>query len=67
MRKIRAKIRRRVQQYFKELGCKTVALTEAEREKKKINKAEARSHKMAKLRIPLDFPKVRVIRNKNKR
>ncbi|KAF2086858.1 RNA polymerase I associated factor, A49-like protein [Saccharata proteae CBS 121410] len=46
-------------QYFLELGCKVSNPTEKERLHLKLHKAEASSHKMAKLKIPLDFPKTR--------
>lgn len=49
---------REIVQYFRELGCKVVALTEKEREAMKLQKAEASLVKMAKLKLPLDFPKV---------
>lgn len=46
-------------QYFHEIGCRVGAPTEAERLKLKITKAEAASHRVARLRLPLEFPKVR--------
>ena len=46
--------------YFRELGCKVVALTDKEREQKGFTRAQAARVKMAKLRLPLDFPKARV-------
>ena len=48
-------------QYFRELGCKVEVPTESERMKMKIIKAEAPVHRLAKLRLPLDFPKNRKI------
>ena len=48
-----------ITQYFRELGCKVVALTDKEREQKGLNKGQAAQVKMAKLRLPLDFPKPR--------
>ncbi|KAF2404383.1 RNA polymerase I associated factor, A49-like protein [Trichodelitschia bisporula] len=53
-------------QYFSELGCKIAAMTEKERANYKLSKAEAGLHKMAKLRIPLEFPKQRVIPGKRR-
>jgi len=47
-------------QYAHELGCKVLALTESERSKMGLNKTEAAAHRMAKLRLPLEFPKSRV-------
>ena len=46
-------------QYFRELGCKVGPLTEKEREQRKLKKGEASMVKIAKLKLPLDFPKVR--------
>lgn len=49
--------------YFRELGCKVSALTEKEMKERGIgSKAEAATVKMAKLKLPLDFPKVRKAR-----
>ncbi|KAF2738562.1 DNA-directed RNA polymeras-like protein I 49 kDa polypeptide [Polyplosphaeria fusca] len=49
-----------IKQYFSELGCRLAKPTEAERTKFKITKAEADNHVLAKLRLPLSFPKVGV-------
>jgi DNA-directed RNA polymerase I subunit RPA49 len=46
-------------QYFRELGCKVAPPTEKEREQRKLKKVEASMVKIAKLKLPLDFPKVR--------
>lgn len=53
---------RRVSQLFSELGCKLSSPTEADRLGRLggISKKEADSHKMAKLKLPLQFPKQRV-------
>ena len=51
----------RIAQYFKELGCRVNPPSEAERLKMKVTKAEAISHKLAKLKLPLEFPKARVV------
>ena len=53
-------------QYFRELGCKVTSPTEAERAKAKLNKAEAAAHKIARLKLPLEFPKLRVMAAKRK-
>ncbi|KAH0544411.1 hypothetical protein FGG08_001437 [Glutinoglossum americanum] len=53
-----------ITQYFQEIGCKVQLPTEKERERMKLTKAEATLHKLAKLRIPLEFPKTRQIRTK---
>ena len=42
-----------------ELGCKVGAPTETERAKMKISKAETTNHFIAKLRLPLNFPKIK--------
>ncbi|KAL0262190.1 DNA-directed RNA polymerase I subunit rpa49 [Diplodia seriata] len=52
---------KQIGQYYHELGCKIVNPTEKEREAGKLTKAEAVNHRMAKLKIPLDFPKQRNI------
>lgn len=51
----------RITQYFHEIGCAITAPTEKDRERLKITKAESSNHRMARLRIPLDFPKPRVM------
>lgn len=50
----------RITQYFRELGCVVTAMTEAEMTKSKLSKAEGKARKVARLRLPLAFPKVRV-------
>jgi len=49
----------RMSQYYSELGCRITPLSEKEREARSITKAAAVAHKVAKLRLPLEFPKVR--------
>ena len=49
-----------VQKYFKELGCTVDVLNDTERGKLKITKAEATSHRRARLKLPLVFPKMKV-------
>ena len=49
-----------VQKYFKELGCTVDVPNDTERGKLKITKAEAISHRHARLKLPLVFPKMRV-------
>ncbi len=53
-----------IMQYFRELGCKVAPLTEKEREQRKLKKVEASMVKIAKLKLPLDFPKVRMGRKR---
>jgi len=48
-------------QYFQELGCKVAAPTEKERAELRIpNKALAAQRRIARLKLPLEFPKTRV-------
>lgn len=55
-------------QYFREIGCKVANVPEKDYKKWGIrSKAEASTHKLARLKLPLDFPKQRVIVNKNRR
>ncbi|KIW09558.1 uncharacterized protein PV09_00431 [Verruconis gallopava] len=52
-----------MQQYFQELGCRVSAPTAAQRDMWKINSKEAAAHRVAKLRLPLEFPKPRTGRS----
>ncbi|KAL8656474.1 MAG: hypothetical protein Q9226_002663, partial [Calogaya cf. arnoldii] len=56
-----------VKKYFKEIGCRIAAPTEAERARWGLEKVEAPSHHVAKLRLPLEFPKMRVMQPKGGR
>jgi DNA-directed RNA polymerase I subunit RPA49 len=49
---------KQMQQYFLEIGAKVVGLGEVERRKQGLEKAAAAQHKVAKLKLPLEFPKV---------
>lgn len=49
-----------VQTYFQELGCGVDRPTEIERGKLKITRVEGAGHRIARLRLPLVFPKMRV-------
>ena len=49
-----------VGRYYKELGCVVAAPTEIERNNLGFTKTEAGSHRIAKLRLPLVFPKMRI-------
>lgn len=49
----------RATELFKTVGCKIVGLTESEREHRGITKSEAKTYKLAKLKCPPEFPKVR--------
>ncbi|KAI4797255.1 RNA polymerase I associated factor, A49-like protein [Aureobasidium sp. EXF-8845] len=53
---------KQMSQYFMELGCKVNNPTEKEQADFKIpNKAVAAQRRVAKLKLPLDFPKVRMM------
>lgn len=41
-----------------ELGCRVTAPTEADRTKYKLTKADANNHHIAKLKLPLVFPRI---------
>ena len=56
----------RIVQYFRELGCKVSAPTPKQLEKSKMSKAEGAVHRIAKLMLPLDFPKIRLPAKKNR-
>ncbi|KAJ8064570.1 hypothetical protein OCU04_006899 [Sclerotinia nivalis] len=45
-------------QYFKEIGARVVGLPEARRKALDLDKATAAQRRTAKLRLPLDFPRV---------
>lgn len=47
-------------QYFMELGARIHKITESERTRRNMTKAQAAATRMAKLKIPLEFPKVRM-------
>ena len=55
---------RELTQYFRELGANVTAVSEAERERANMKQEEARATRMAKLRLPLDFPKMRSARRR---
>ncbi|KAK3065290.1 hypothetical protein LTS18_002693 [Coniosporium uncinatum] len=55
-----------VTKYVTELGARTSNMTEREREARNLTKLEAKGHRMAKLRLPLEFPKLRVGMGKKK-
>ncbi|QIW99844.1 hypothetical protein AMS68_005362 [Peltaster fructicola] len=55
---------RGISQYFMELGCKVGKMTEKERTEKKLNVAQANTVRMARLQLPLEFPKLKTGRRK---
>lgn len=48
-----------ITQYYKELGCKVNSLTDKEREQRGLTKGQSAQTRIARLRLPLDFPKPR--------
>ncbi len=58
---------KKVRMYFKEIGCRIAAPTEGERTRWRLGKTETASHQVAKLRLPLEFPKMRVVRATGRR
>lgn len=48
--------------YFKELGCRLSKPTEREREAQGLTKTQADAMRVARLKLPLEFPKVRLSR-----
>ncbi|KAK3071775.1 DNA-directed RNA polymerase I subunit rpa49 [Teratosphaeriaceae sp. CCFEE 6253] len=55
---------KQISQYFVELGAKIGPPTEREREDRNLSKAQASVVKMARLKLPLEFPKARTGRRK---
>jgi DNA-directed RNA polymerase I subunit RPA49 len=51
-------------QYFQEIGAKVTPANEVERKRLNLDKAAAAQRKFAKLRLPLEFPKLRFARRK---
>lgn len=47
--------------YFKEIGARVTNMSETERSRKQYTKAEASMHKIARLKLPLEFPKQRLV------
>ncbi|KAH8733215.1 DNA-directed RNA polymerase-like protein I 49 kDa polypeptide [Phaeosphaeriaceae sp. PMI808] len=47
-----------IQGYFAELGCRVKPPTQGDMTKWKLNKAEVKNHSIAKLKLPLQFPRV---------
>ena len=56
-----------ISKYYAELGCTVALPTEAERVATNLKKVEAGMHRLAKLRLPLVFPKIRVPAARKKR
>lgn len=57
----------RITQYFHEIGCAVTPPTEKDRERLRLSKADVPNHRIARLRIPLDFPKQRIIAQRRPR
>ncbi|KAF2457032.1 RNA polymerase I associated factor, A49-like protein [Lineolata rhizophorae] len=51
---------KQISQYFHEIGCKVANPTEEERKRSGFLKADTINHRVARLKLPLDFPKQRV-------
>lgn len=49
---------KQIQQYFMEIGAKVSAFPEGERKRLGIDKAAAKQRRIARLKLPLEFPKV---------
>ena len=47
--------------YFRELGCRVAPLTEKDRERLSVARAEAKGRVMARLKLPLEFPRQRAL------
>lgn len=56
-----------LEMYFKELGAKMAPMSEKQRSDIKITKEVAGLHRIAKLKLPLEFPKQRVVPLKGRR
>jgi DNA-directed RNA polymerase I subunit RPA49 len=52
--------RPKVGAYFQELGCVVESPNEIEKNKIKLKNQDHRGHRIARLRIPLEFPKPRI-------
>jgi len=49
---------KQISQYFQEIGARVVAFPEAERKRMGLERAAAAQRRIAKLKLPLEFPKV---------
>lgn len=55
----------RMSQYYQEIGCKVNPPTDADKKKYRISsKVEASMHRIARLKLPLEFPKARLGRKR---
>lgn len=53
-----------ISQYFQEIGAKVMPANEVERKRLGLDKAAGQQRKFARLRLPLEFPKLRFARRK---
>jgi DNA-directed RNA polymerase I subunit RPA49 len=53
-----------ISKYFQEIGAKVMPANEVERKRLLLDKAAGQQRKFAKLRLPLEFPKLRFARRK---
>lgn len=57
---------RQMAKYFREIGAKVAPLSEIQRKTLKLDKAVAARRQVARLKLPLDFPKVSIGRKKTR-
>ena len=50
---------RRLTKYYAELGAKCTTMRDAERMRANLTKTEASQHKIARVHLPLQFPKLK--------
>ncbi|KAI9849783.1 MAG: DNA-directed RNA polymerase I subunit rpa49 [Thelocarpon superellum] len=57
---------KRMTTYYREIGCTITALSDIEMRASGLSKSQASSHKAARLRLPLTFPKIRIAAQRRK-
>jgi DNA-directed RNA polymerase I subunit RPA49 len=57
---------RAMAKYFREIGARVRPMSETERKKEKVDKAAAAQMQIARLKLPLEFPKVSAVRKKTR-
>jgi DNA-directed RNA polymerase I subunit RPA49 len=55
---------KQISQYFREVGARVSVAGEVERKRLGLDRAAAAQHKIAKLKLPLEFPKAKFMRKK---
>ena len=53
--------------HFRELGCRVTSMNDSDRINLRVSSSESKGQRMAKLIIPLDFPKIEAKGNKKRR